>query len=142
VQNKFKKIALGAFVLVVAASLAFAASGKLSSQGTNPQAIAVEDADTVKRSIVEMFTTSPGTFVLQTASRRLAEARLDGFAVCTRIDEATAAQYIEVAGLLDKAATHAPEFMQIVDLAMDSDAGMNDCDYRVISLIARVTTRG
>lgn len=139
-QNKFKKIALGAFILVVAAGLAFAASGKLSSQGSDPQAIVVEDADTVKRSIVEMFSTSPGTFVLQTASRRLADARLDGFAVCTRIDEATAAQYIEVAAMIDKAVIHGPEFMKIVDHVMDSDAGMNDCDYRVISMIARVTT--
>ncbi|MGE8065182.1 hypothetical protein [Pseudomonas sp. NPDC089569] len=141
-QKKIKKVAIGAFALAVVAGIAFAATAKISTPGSGSQVVVIEDADTVKHSIAEQFSTAPGEFVLSSASRRLAQARLDGFAVCTQVDEATSAQYVEVAAMIDKATIHAPEFMKIVNLVMDSDAGMNDCDYRVISLIARVTTGG
>ncbi|MHC5195184.1 hypothetical protein [Pseudomonas laurylsulfatiphila] len=141
-QKKIKKVAIGAFALAVVASLAFAATAKLSTQEAGALPVVIEDADAVKHSIAEQFSAAPGEFVLSAASHRLALARLDGFAVCTQVDEATAAQYVEVAAMIDKATIHGPEFMKIVDHVMDSDAGMNDCDYRVISLIARLTTGG
>jgi hypothetical protein len=84
--------------------------------------------DTVKRAITQQFETSPASFT-QAAAARLANSRLDGFAVCTQKDEATAAQYVEVAAMIDKAKKHAAEFMKIVDGVMDSEAGMSDCDY-------------
>jgi hypothetical protein len=142
VQKKIKKVAVGAFALAVVASIAFAATATLSTPGAGSEAGVIEDADTVKHSIAEQFSAAPGEFVLSAASRRLALARLDGFAVCTQVDEAAATQYVEVAAMIDKATLHAPEFRKIVDHVMDSDAGMNDCDYRVISLISRVTTGG
>jgi hypothetical protein len=142
VQKKIKKVGIAAFALALVASIAFAATAKLSTQGAGSEAVVTEDADTVKHSIAEQFSAAPAEFVLSESSRRLALARLDGFAVCTQVDEAAAAQYVEVAAMIDKATLHAPEFRKLVEQVMDSDAGMNDCDFRVISLIARVTTGG
>lgn len=139
-QNKLKKLALGAIALVVVAGITFAASGKLPVPGAGTAPPVAEDVDTVKRAITQQFETSPASFTQAAAARRLANSRLDGFAVCTQKDEATAAQYVEVAAMIDKAKKHAAEFMKIVDGVMDSEAGMSDCDYRVISLISRVAT--
>jgi hypothetical protein len=140
VQTKIKKMALTAVALIVVAGIALAASGKLPTAGSSTAPVVIEDVDTVKRSIAEQFEASPSTFVQATAVRRLANARLDGFAVCTLTDEATAAQYVEVAAMIDKATKHTAEFMKVVDGVMGSVLGMSDCDYRVISLLSRVAT--
>lgn len=100
----------------------------------------VEDADAVKSSITEMFATAPSTFNLPAASLRLAQSRLEGYAVCTPSTEATAVQYVEVAELLDKVKKHVGDFHRVVDGVMASNTGMTDCDFRVITAIAKAAT--
>jgi hypothetical protein len=127
-QNKLKKLALGAIAFVVVAGITFAASGKL------PVPVLVLRLQ-LRRTWTPSSELSPNSLrprplpSHRLPPRLLANSRLDGFAVCTQKDEATAAQYVEVAAMIDKAKKHAAEFMKIVDGVMDSEAGMSDCDY-------------
>lgn len=131
----------GVLVIALAVSVAY----KVNAQVPPPLlAVApqIEDADTVKTSIAQGFATAPGQFDLKIASARLAKARLDGFPVCTQAAEATSQQYVAVAGMLDAAQRNAPLFLKAVDGVMDSKQGMSDCDYRVISIIGKVSSNG
>lgn len=99
----------------------------------------LQDADQVKASIVEQFRDHPEAFTVAAAAARLADARVDGFAVCVATVEATAEQYVSVASYIDQARKHAGAFKSVVDHVMDQPQGMSDCDFRVISAIARLT---
>jgi hypothetical protein len=136
VQISLKKttLALAALALAVGAYAALKPANSPQSMSVRQ----VEDADTVKAAIVNGFASAPDAFNLPAASRRLAYSRLDGYAVCTSSVEATAAQYIEVSELLDKAVKHVAQFQRAVNGVMDSKIGMTDCDFRVISAIGRV----
>lgn len=112
------------------------------AQASVAVAAQVEDADSVRSAITAMFATAPSTFNLPAASSRLARSRLEGYAVCTPSTEATAAQYIEVAELLDKVSKHAGDFQRVVDGVMGSTTGMSDCDFRVINAIAKAAISG
>lgn len=140
-QISAKKTTLLVALMALVAAGAFAALQRPEGQ---PRLAAdqVEDADAVKVLITQAFETAPGIFNLPVSSTRLAKAKLDGYSVCTQFAEATAEQYIEVAQMLDKALRHVAEFQRAVNGVMDSKAGMSDCDFRVITSIAKVTTGG
>ncbi|MCU9528500.1 hypothetical protein [Pseudomonas mosselii] len=136
-QISFKKTTLALAALALVAVGAYATLKPADS----PKSLAVrqvEEADMVKAAIVSGFASAPDAFNLPAASRRLANSRLEGYAVCTSSVEATAAQYIEVSELLDKAVKHVAQFQRAVNGVMDSKIGMTDCDFRVISAIGRV----
>lgn len=99
----------------------------------------VQDADQVKKSIATQFQSHPEEFSVSEASTQLGLARMEGYAVCVATVEATAEQYIAVASYIDDAKSHVAAFKKAVDLVMDQPQGMSDCDFRVISTIARVT---
>lgn len=142
ISTKKSAFFLGGLLLI---ALAVGAAYKVNAQvppAPLPVAPQIEDADAVKTSIAQGFATAPGQFDLKIASARLAKARLDGFAVCTQAAEATSQQYVAVAGMLDAAQRNAPLFLKAVDGVMDSKQGMSDCDYRVITIIGKVSSNG
>lgn len=104
-----------------------------------PSAAGPENADAVRKSIAKAFSDFPHQFDLPKAALQLGNARLEGFAVCSNADEASAAQYVEVAQMIDQAQVHTGAFQKLVNGVMDASQGMSDCDFRVLSVIARVT---
>ena len=140
-QISIKKTSLVVAVMAMAAVGAYAALQR-SEPMQAPAVAQAEDPNAVKVSIGQTFATTPDVFDLPAASNRLAKARLDGYAVCTQSDEATAAQYVDVSVMLDKAVKHVALFQRAVNGVMDSKSGMTDCDFRVISVIAQVSASG
>lgn len=110
-----------------------------SSSEVEASTAKVQDADQVKKSIATQFQSHPEEFSVSEASTQLGLARMEGYAVCVATVEATAEQYIAVASYIDDAKSHVAAFKKAVDLVMDQPQGMSDCDFRVISTIARVT---
>ncbi len=110
-----------------------------SSSEVEASTAKVQDADQVKKSIAAQFQSHPEEFSVSEASTQLGLARMEGYAVCVATVEATAEQYIAVASYIDDAKSHVAAFKKAVDLVMDQPQGMSDCDFRVISTIARVT---
>lgn len=98
-----------------------------------------DDADAVKSRIVRSFLNLANKFDLPAHSAELSHARLGGYAVCSSSDEATAAQYIEVAEMLDRARQHQGAFSAAVDKVMNKPTGMSDCDFRVLEAVSRVS---
>ena len=110
-----------------------------SSSEVEASTAKVQDADQVKKSIATQFQSHPEEFSVSEASTQLGLARMEGYAVCVATVEATAEQYIAVASYIDDAKSHVAAFKKAVDQVMDQPQGMSDCDFRVISTIARVT---
>lgn len=138
-MNTKSRIAIGVSVLAV--TLLGAMAWVLLPMPANDVEAAVApqlDAEQVKDAIAASFAAEPSGFSVLSAAVQLASARLDGFAVCTPEAEATAQQYIEVAAFLDKARTYKAAFQKAVDAVMDKPSGMSDCDFRVLTVIARV----
>lgn len=128
---KVKAILSAAFV----AAAVGAAAVLQTNQASTP------DADQVREEIATRFLREPLVFSIRAASAELAAARLDGFAVCTQASEATSAQYVEVAGFLDKP-HEGFAFKQAVDAVMTDPSGMSDCDFRVLTIISNAASRG
>lgn len=141
-QISIKKTAsiVGCFLVIGAGAALF--THLMDAQAKASVVAMPEDADKVKASIAHDFATASGLFEVAKASQRLASAKLDGYSVCTQGAEATAEQYVEVAGLLDDATKFAPALNKAVDSVMDSSKGMSDCDYRVLKIIGRVAANG
>lgn len=136
------KAAIILSALAVTAGIVYASMGRAPADGNALAPIqggAAADADAVKRKIVRSFLDLSDQFELPPMSVELSNARLGGYAVCSSSDEATAAQYIEVAEMLDRAREHRGAFSAAVDKVMDKPTGMSDCDFRVLEAISRAS---
>lgn len=130
---------VAAFVGLIGVSLGMALlAGMFVHKADTPVS---PDADVTRASIGESFLSSPSAFSVEAAAAELAAARLDEFAVCTQGSEATSAQYVEVAGLLNKPRDEARWFRRAVDAVMTKPTGMTDCDFRVLMIISDASSR-
>lgn len=120
----------------IAASLALICAAAATYYTAALPFLSVSTPEAAKEQIKANFLADQRGFDFDSASLLLSESRVENeYAVCSATAEATADQYVELSGLIDKHAEKAPGLKIAMNAALRGSAGVSDCDYRVMETL-------
>lgn len=125
------RLVIGSLIFVV-----FASSALAIAFNSQPEDSWAQHDDFIK-ALPAKLQSSQGNqseFNIVALARQLSEIRVDGMPVCT-VEEVSAEQYIELSAVAEKVSVYPGINLQLNDM-LDSNAGLSDCQFRILEAVA------